>query len=218
MFERLMKKLNIKSVKTAKILLFSAIGIIAVFVVLYINEQRNTSAVLGQSDGEARSYATEGCLCEPQDTPAVPRAFMVYVSGEVYSPGVFEFYEGARVFHAIEAAGGLTQYADPNAINMVARIMDEQHIVVFSFEDNMPPSPQQVSGGTSGVDADGRVNINTATSEQLQTLPRIGPVTAGNIISHREARGGFAAVEEIMNVSGIGDVTFESIRDRITVD
>ena len=218
MFERLMKKFNIKSAIAAKIILFAAIGTIAVFAVISINEQRNTAVVLvGQDlseiemEIETRSYGPE----ENEDE-AVPRLIVVYVSGEVYNSGVFEFYEGARVVHAIEAAGGMTRDADENAINLAARLADAQHIVVFSIEDNMPPSTQASS--EVGLTADGLININTATSEQLQALSGIGPVTAGNIISHREARGGFATVEEILNVSGIGPVTFENIRDRITVD
>jgi len=98
---------------------------------------------------------------------------------------------------------------------LAARLTDAQHIVVFSVADNMPVSAQ--AGGVGQADG-GLVNINTATSEQLQVLSGIGPVTAGNIISHREARGGFGSIEDIMNVSGIGERTFENIRDRITVD
>lgn len=209
-----MKKINIK---TAKMLLFCSIGIAAIFVVLYINEQRNTAVVLVGMGTEMQSYETEGSQSAQNEIPETPQSIIVSVTGEVYSPGVFEFHEGARINDAILAAGGMTPDADPNAINLAARLVDEQHIVVFSFEDNMPPSPQ-VSSGASGSNADGKVNINTATSEQLQTLSGIGPVTAANIISHREARGGFAAVEEIMNVSGIGERTFENIRDSIIVN
>jgi len=213
MFERLMKKFNIKSAKTMKWLLFGAIGVIAIFVVLYINQQRNTVVVLVGMDVDTRGYAVEA---EQNEVPVVPRRIMVYVSGRVYSPGVFEFYDDARIVDAIEAAGGMMADADKNAINLAARLTDAQHIVVFSVEDNMPPSGQATS--PAGQTADGLININTATSEQLQALSGIGPVTAGNIISHREARGGFGSIEEIMNVSGIGEVTFGNIRDRIAVE
>ena len=209
-----MKKLNIKSVKVAKLLLFAAIGIIAIFVVLSINEQRNTAVVLVGMDVETRGYVVEGGQYE--EAVVVLQPIVVYISGEVRNPGVFEFYEGARIVDAIEAAGGMTVDADANAINLAARLTDAQHIVVFSIEDNMPPTVQATSA--TGLTVDGLININTATSEQLQALSGIGPVTAGNIISHREARGGFGSIEEIMNVSGIGEVTFGNIRDRITVD
>ena len=218
MFKELMKKFGIKSAITAKIVLFAAIGVFAFFALMSVNAQRNRAMVLVGQDApeieiETRGYGPDGIEAE---IPAAPRLIMVYVSGEVYNSGVFEFYEGARIVHAIEAAGGMTEDADENAINLAARLTDGQHIVVFSIADNMPPSVQ--AGDETGLTADGLVNINTATSEQLQTLSRIGPVTAGNIISHREARGGFATIEEIMNVSGIGPATFEGIRDRITVD
>jgi len=217
MFERLMKKLNIKSVKVAKILLFGIIGICGIFLMLFINEQRNTAVVLVGTDAQD-NYEAEPVYTQWAEMPIVSQTIVVYISGEVRNPGVFEFDYGARIVDAIEAAGGMTNDADPNAINLSARLFDEQHIVVFSMDDNMPPSAQATGGGMAGVTADGLVNINTATSEQLQVLSGIGPVTAGNIISHRDARGGFATIEEIMNVSGIGERTFENIRDRITVD
>ena len=219
MFEKLMKKLNLKSKMTAKLLLFGAIGVVAFFAVFYIvqlNQLRNTALVLVGMDVEARGSAVDGGPAQQDEMPVEPRPITVYVSGEVYSPGVFRFYEGAHIVEAIEAAGGMTQYADPNAINLAARMTDEQHIIVFALRDNMPPTVQTV--GVPGQGANGLININTATSEQLQTLSGIGPARADSIIRHREARGGFANIEEIMNVSGIGESIFGNIRDRITVD
>jgi len=216
MFERLLEKLNLKSVKTAKILLFGAIGVVAIFAALYINDMRNTATQLVEADlvveVETHGYAAEGGQIEMP-----PQTIVVSVTGEVHSPGVFELYEGARINDAINAAGGMTSDADPNAINLAARLADEQHIIVFNFADNMPPSVQATSGD-AGIGTGGLININTATSEQLQVLSGVGPVTAENIIRHREARGGFGSIEEIMNVSGIGERTFEGIRDSITVD
>ena len=228
MFEQMMKKLNMKPTKTSKqtllivIVVLAAIIAIVAVIALTISAvtdfigQRNTPTVLVGADVDTRAYAAEGYALGQDEAQVAPRLVVVYVSGEVYNPGVFEFYEGARIVDAVTAAGGKTSYADPNAINLAARLVDDQHIIVFSLEDNMPPTAA-ASGGT-GQAADGRININTATSEQLQTLSGIGPVMAGNIISHREARGGFATIEEIKNVSGIGERTFENLRDRITVD
>jgi len=163
--------------------------------------------------------STETDIQAPEP-PVLRREIVVYVSGEVHNPGIVEFccHDGARIVNAIEAAGGMTTYADPNAINLAARLSDAQHIVVFSLKDNMPPSADAIALSGISVATGGPININTASSEQLQTLSGIGPVTAANIINHREARGGFAAIEEIMNVRGIGEVTFENIMDRITVD
>ena len=217
MFKRIMDKLNIKVVITAKLLLFASVGVLAIFAACSVMQQRNMPTVLVGMDVEARGYAVEGGQYEQEEVPVEPQVIKVYISGEVYNPGFFAFYEGARINDVVEAAGGMTQDADPNAINLAARIVDEQHIIVFSLADNAPPSGG-IPSDAAGVAADGRININTATSEQLQTLSGVGPVMAGNIISHRDARGGFATIEEIMNVSGIGERTFESLRDRITVD
>ena len=221
MFEKLAQKLNIKSKMAVKLLFFGAIGVIVLFAVLYIyqlNQQRSATLVLVGMDVETRGYAAEGGRAQQDEAPVElePRSILVYVSGEVNNPGVFRFYEGAHIVDAIEAAGGMTANADPNAINLAARMTDEQHIIVFALTDNMPPTVQ--AGGTPGQTADGLININTATSEQLQTLSGIGPARADAIIRHREARGGFGSIEEIMNVSGIGESIFGNIRDRITVD
>ncbi|MCL2573686.1 MAG: helix-hairpin-helix domain-containing protein [Defluviitaleaceae bacterium] len=205
-------------------LLFCAIGVVIILSIAYafwISMQMGDDVdmtvprLLVTADVDTQGYVAQGYTTTENDEPQ-PQRIMVYVSGEVHNPGVFEFYEGARIVEAIEAAGGMTANADINAINPSQRMVDEQHIMVFNIEDNMPPTV--TASGQIGQSVDGRININTATSEQLQTLSGIGPVTAGNIINHREARGGFATIEEIMNVSGIGERTFENIRDGITVD
>lgn len=197
-----MKKFNIKSSKILVVLVLAGGLLLAAAIVVFAGAGREVaivpSAVNETADFVESSYRA---------------ALVVHVSGEVNNPGVFWLYEGDRVWHAILAAGGLTEYADQNAVNLARRLRDEDHIVVFAVGDNMPATGLGVS-----VMSDGRVNINTATSEELQTLSGIGPVTAGNIVRHREARGRFESIDEIMNVSGIGPATFENIRDNIRVD
>ncbi|MDR2167316.1 MAG: ComEA family DNA-binding protein [Clostridiales bacterium] len=198
-------RLNIKSAALFKVIMAVAIGVIAILGVVYVNVLRSEPAII------VEAAAPEADAPAPYTT--TPAAIIiVYVSGHVYSPGVFEFPRGARIWQAIEAAGGMTAYADENAINLAAEMADGQHIIVFGIADNMPPSSD---GATAAVG--GPVNINTATAEQLQTLSGIGEARARDIISHREARGGFANIEEIMNVPGIGEGIFERIREFITV-
>ncbi|MCL2397271.1 MAG: helix-hairpin-helix domain-containing protein [Defluviitaleaceae bacterium] len=216
MLAKMMEKLNIKSPGVAKGLLLVAGVVLTVLAVVYISGQLRGGGVVIEFDADAHAYVPQG----PED--AVPvyvprRVIVVYVSGEVRNAGVFEFYEGDRVVNAIEAAGGFTDYADPNAINLAAVLVDEQHIVVFSLEDGMPHTATAVAG-QDGPAGDGRININTATAEELQALGGIGPALSERIVSHRNARGGFENIEEIMNVSGIGDRIFESIRDMIRVE
>ena len=138
---------------------------------------------------------------------------MIYVdiSGCVKEPGVYEVQEGTRVFQLIEEAGGLTENADIEGINRAEPLIDGQKIVIYARSGD-----EAESAGT-GERSDGRININTADSELLQEIPGVGPVTAEKIIQYREENGRFAAPEEIKNVSGIGEKTYEKLANFICV-
>jgi len=211
--EKIMAKLNIKSSTLMKILLGLALGVVVVLAVVFINLSNNQNAFVVASE-EPKPATLYEQMEEITETVIQNDTIIVYVSGHVYNPGVFEFYQGARVRDAVEMAGGMTAYADPNAINLASTIFDEQHIVVFGIEDNAPPTASAVIAGQNS----GLININRATAEELMTLSGIGSARADAIIRHREARGGFNNIEEIKNVSGIGDSIFGNIRDRITVN
>jgi competence protein ComEA len=129
---------------------------------------------------------------------------------------VYRLPPGSIVQDAIEAAGGATDEADLERINLAQELADQQHVHVPHTDEEDPPPA--VSGGESGGAASGLININTATQAELEMLPGIGPVTAGKIIACREANGHFARIEDIQNVSGIGLKTFEGLRDLITVE
>ena len=143
---------------------------------------------------------------------------VVDIGGEVVSPMVVELDEGSRVGDAIEAAGGVTENADLTDINRAAFVEDGEKIYIppaavdgTGEDEDASSSGQQVSRG------DGRININTADSAQLQELDGIGPATAQKIIDYRKENGRFSSIEDIKNVSGIGDKSFEKIKDRIKV-
>ncbi len=143
---------------------------------------------------------------------------VVDIGGEVISPMVVELDEGSRVGDAIEAAGGVTENADLTDINRAAFVEDGEKIYIppaavdgTGEDEDASSSGQQVSRG------DGRININTADSAQLQELDGIGPATAQKIIDYRKENGRFSSIEDIKNVSGIGDKSFEKIKDRIKV-
>jgi competence protein ComEA len=141
-----------------------------------------------------------------------PVEIKVYVTGEVKNPGVYVMKEGERVIDAIEKAGGVLEEADLSNINLAQKVKDEQMIRVPKKGEKADTS------SVSGIDGVKKVNINTATKEELQTLPGIGPVTAERIIEFRETKGLFKKIEDIMNVPRIGPKMFEQIKDRITVD
>jgi competence protein ComEA len=135
---------------------------------------------------------------------ATPGLLTVYVSGAVATPGVYTLPEGSRVAAAIAEAGGLLPGAEASNINLAMLVTDGQQINIPGIVD------------TSHVNA-GRVNINTATLEQLETLPGIGPTTAQNILNYRLQQGPFQVIREIQNVPGIGPATFAVIQDYISV-
>lgn len=139
----------------------------------------------------------------------------VYVSGAVVSPGVYEMEEGERVEDAIAAAGGPRDDADLPRINLAKRLTDELQVHVPAEGESDQP------GGSSGTAAAGEehrpININTATVEELESLPGIGLVYAERIVDYREKNGPFESLEEIKKVQGIGDSRFEQIKDLITL-
>jgi competence protein ComEA len=152
----------------------------------------------------------------PVDDPNIVR---VYVGGEVRQPGIYSLVRGSRVADAIDAAGGITSIGDTSKLGMAATLEDADQIIVAA---------RTVSGGSATVIATGQtlanapatrppININTATSAELETLPRIGPAIAGRIIAWREENGPFQTVEELAKVAGISERMVEELRPLVTV-
>ncbi|MCD6555105.1 MAG: ComEA family DNA-binding protein [Anaerolineae bacterium] len=158
-------------------------------------------------------------LPEPTVTPT-PAPLRVYVTGAVVHPDVYLLATGSIIRDALVAAGGATSNADLNRINLAQQVYDQQQIYVPRLGEENPPIPLPAplpSTTSSSVQPTGKVNINTATAEELDTLPGIGPAIAQRIIEYRQANGPFQSIEEIKNVSGIGDKLFERLKDLITV-
>ena len=135
---------------------------------------------------------------------STPKLLTVYVTGAVASPGTYNFPEGSRIGDAIQAAGGFIVTAEQDRVNLAALLEDGMHIDV----------PGQ--GVPSHISA-GRVDINTATAEELDALPGIGPTAAQSIIDYRLQNGPFKAIQDIQNVPGIGPATYARIKDLIMV-
>ena len=134
----------------------------------------------------------------------------MHVCGRVCQPGVVMLPAGSRVWEAVEAAGGLLEDAQDEAVNLAAVLQDGQKLYV-------PAIGESVSETAAEID-DGRVNLNTADADRLQTLSGIGASRAMDILSYREKHGGFQTIEEIMQVPGIKESIYEKIKDKITVD
>ncbi|MGV8852184.1 MAG: helix-hairpin-helix domain-containing protein [Rhodoglobus sp.] len=131
----------------------------------------------------------------------------VHVTGAVARPGLFELADGARVIDVIAAAGGFTETADRDELNLARLLTDGEQFAV----------PEQGEVGADAAASDTRVNLNTADAATLDTLPRVGPAMAARILAWRDANGRFASIDDLRNVSGFGDKTFEGLRELITV-
>ena len=149
-------------------------------------------------------------LVEPTAPPVASAAgIFVHVLGEVSSPGLYELRDGDRAVDAVAAAGGFTKKADQAQLNLARFVTDGEQIVV----PEIGASP--ATGAASSEP--GKVNLNTADSAELETLPRIGPAMAERIIDWRETNGRFTSIDDLTSVSGVGDKTFEALKPLITV-
>lgn len=135
----------------------------------------------------------------------------VDISGEVNKPGIYKFQDGTRVFEIIDMAGGLTSNADIEAINQAEFVTDGQKIIIPSAN-----SEATISYNSADAKSSGKININTASKEDLMSLNGIGESISERIISYRKDSR-FNSIEDIKNVSGIGDAIFEKIKDEICV-
>ena len=136
----------------------------------------------------------------------------VHVAGAVEHPGVYRLRRGERVDDAVRRAGGPARRADLSAVNLAAVVEDGRQVLV----PTRAPAGS-APGTTSPGAAPAKVNLNTATPEQLDTLAGVGPATAAKILAFREQHGGFGSVDELGDVPGIGEVRLEALRDLVTV-
>lgn len=155
-------------------------------------------------------------LLRPAPTP---RPVVINIDGAVVSPGVYTLPVQSRVIDAVEAAGGLTEYASPGSVNLAAELEDGSHIYIPARNPSQD-NPGELSGSAVGITESGEmitlVNINQASLEVLTSLPGIGPVTAEKIITYRNEQL-FSKIEEIQKVPGIGPATYEQIKIYLTV-
>lgn len=192
-------------------------------------------------DAAERTGAAESAEAERNDMAESGKRELlyVYVCGAVECPGVYAFEEGARVFDAIEAAGGLSADADGACVNQALKLSDQDQLYIRTLEEKEQNTqkgensctgtspegsasgngygllPAEGSAGTENA-ADARININTASQKELTSLPGIGDTKAAAILADRTENGFYEAPEDLKRVSGIGDATFEKLKDRIT--
>jgi competence protein ComEA len=134
---------------------------------------------------------------------------VVDVTGAVDRPGVYRLPAGSRVTDAVERAGGAAPKAQLEAVNLAARLADGQQVVVPER------GPAGVAGAAASATDEGPISLGTATTEQLDTIDGIGPVTAADIVGFRDEHGGLASVDQLDQISGIGPATMEALRARL---
>lgn len=170
---------------------------------------------------EGRQQGTTPVLGSVTEEPTgVPKQGNVYVhiTGAVKKPGVYIFDEPPRVIEVVEEAGGFTKDAVKSGVNQAEIVEDGVQIVIASKRDAKKKALSGKSSGTGEPSAeDSRIDLNTATKEELMTLTGIGESKAVSIVAYRETNGNFNKIEDVMNITGIKDGVFEKIKDRIKV-
>lgn len=168
--------------------------------------------------GDMESNAEHGNNGDNGNGVEEKKLIIIHITGAVQEPGVYILEEGARVYEAVEKAGGQSDDADLEMINLAEPLYDGQPVYVPRKSDR---DPSQISGGIypGGLQQvkGGKININSADKSQLETLPGIGAVKAQSIIDYREKNGPFKSVDDLLKVTGIGGKTLESLGDLITV-
>ncbi|MGW1060039.1 helix-hairpin-helix domain-containing protein [Micromonospora rubida] len=202
-----------------------ALAAVAVLVVLGAGLWAWQSRPQAEPIGAAPSVApASGGPEEAQPAAAGPTPggeLVVAVAGKVRRPGLVRLPAGARVADAVQAAGGALPGVDVALLNPARKVTDGELILVgVAAPAGQPGAAAAGAGQPAGADAagpEGRVNLNTATLAQLDTLPGVGPVLAQRILTHRDQHGGFRSVGDLRQVEGIGDARYEQLKELVTV-
>ncbi len=172
----------------------------------------STNFSVAQSKSETKAVDTTS---QTESTKIV-----VDIKGAVKNEGVYELSAGSRVTDVVKLAGGFTDEADKKSVNLAEKLSDEA-VIYVAKEGEEVPSVTNTTQANSGAETEAstdKINLNTATLEQLQTISGIGAKRAQDIIDYREANGGFSSVDDLTNVSGIGEKTLEKLKSEVTVD
>ncbi|MGN0297573.1 MAG: helix-hairpin-helix domain-containing protein [Lachnospiraceae bacterium] len=186
------------------------VSLILIAGICYSCSKVSTEEFILQDAGETNLQEEQAEQSSCQENYAT---IWVYVCGEVQFPGVYELAAGSRIFQAVEAAGGMTEEAAEEAVNLANLLSDGQQIQIPSKESaSLTAAKEQQSA------SDGMVHLNSATKEQLMQISGIGESKAEAILQYREEHGSFQSIEELKNVSGIGDSLFSKIQMYVTVE
>jgi len=208
-------------VAAAVVLLLGALGTaVAVTAVGQVGHRVEVPANLSTT-GAPPADAAGGVPGSATSSAAASQGLFVHVLGAVARPGLYEVSESARVVDVVAAAGGLLPAADQAGLNLARPVSDGEQLYVPAKGEVLPGAPPGTlarapnDAATGGVAA--KVNLNTATVADLDALPRIGPTMAQRIVDYRTNEGRFSSIDDLRNVTGIGEKTFDALKDLITV-
>lgn len=199
----------------------------AVFGTLYYRDkksfERGSSSekiFVEEKKSESSKVSSNGEKIELKD-----KSLAVHIDGEIKNPGVYKLQADSILEDLVKTAGGFTNSADTLSVNLAELLKDNQKIIIPKELSKKEKEELLKSNGNSienngaapqnSSSKDKKININTATAEELDALPGVGPSRANDIIAYRDSNGGFSSLEDLKNVSGIGDKTFEKLKDSI---
>ena len=226
-----MKEIILNLSKKQKIIISIVIVIIFILFLIYVYknlyEEDSEMLIINSENISSVEENINEEIVGNEQAKIEGEVVVVHIIGEVNNPGVVTLPEGSRIIDAINKAGGKTEEADLSKINLAYIVEDGTQIYIPRINENLNQVNLITDGAGIGViindsnleenEVEVKVNINTANKEKLETLPGIGETTAQKIIDYRESNGKFKTIEDIKNVSGIGDAKFESLKDKITV-
>lgn len=194
------------------------LGIVVLMMLVGCTGCKKQSYLETQSDLQEEHTKSADTTEEKKQQTEKTTEIYVQIDGAVKKPGVYTFSEESRVYELIEAAGGLLPEAYDLGINQAKRLVDGEKIYVYTKEEIENGAETTDTQNPRGQTDDGKININTASVEELMTLSGIGETRAKDIIAYRNAHGAFSLPEDLKNVSGIGDSTYNKIADAIIVN
>lgn len=184
--------------------------ILSLFLIVFYVNSKPIDNVSNNKEEIFKEQSAAGNITEQSSSDIT-----VYINGEVKNPGVYKLKQDSRVQDLVKACGGFTNEANSYKLNLAKKLKDEDYIYVDKKSDN---ENLQLQNGLQGETSENaKVNINTATKEELKTIPGIGDVTAQKIIDYREQNGGFSSIEDLKNIDRIGDKTLEKIKDKVDI-
>ncbi len=201
-------------------------GVIIVGIFIFYMTTKSNNYIMPEVN-EIAEDENKGDGEEPEEEQIVSKEIVVHITGAVQKEGIVRIKEGSRIVDAIEAAGGMTDEINLEMINLAYTLKDGQKIYVPKLSDKEEEkyingekaSNIIIDNGTEeNSSTNAKININTANIAQLETISGIGESTANKIIQYREKNGKFKTIEEIKNVSGIGELKYEGIKNDICVD